>query len=219
MILISDQFKDRLLLAIESAEKAGVCREDLILTGSGALAFEGIKPIPSNIAFAISPDNYSKLLKKNKFLEVIQKTGSISLSSDTQILHNRYRNLNISDKLLFENTLKYTKTVMGLRIVREELELANRVVRANDNDIYNVSRILQFSKSSEWDWTLVRPTLVHTPKNVLLSFFKDSKALIKWIRRKIFKKIAKKISVVNLAVRKLDIGFVIQNQIVRGHLT
>ena len=126
MYKLSAENSKRINQAVSLLNKIGVKNDDLIIVGSSVVALISNRK-PGDIDIALRPSVYKEVLcdphLKN---EVIPESGTINLNTDAQILRNRYAEVRVTDKELFENS-SMTVSVDKYKFARPEIEFAKNI--------------------------------------------------------------------------------------------
>lgn len=199
----------------------GITVEDYVFIGSVVLGVLNLRD-PGDIDVAVTPEVYERIIQSETIKKnIIEKTGTINIHEDCQILKNRYGNVRLNDaKLLTEPSLSFRW--QGFRVVRPELELAKKISRGFDKDKRDVSLLLDYAVRSDvnsWDWSYLKyaKPLTHLETTIAgLGVLRSSpKRFIALFKELIIKRVGRprfwKKRFKDLTVTTIDVGLLVQS--------
>jgi hypothetical protein len=224
---MSKDFQSRLKKSVQEIEDLGISKDDYIVVGSSVMSTLLLRE-PGDIDIAVRPSVYFHLIKdvsiKNR---IIRESGTINISEDCQILLNRYSDIRIFDENLFSEN-KYTFKLNDINFSRPELEVAKKIIRNYDKDIKDVELLMDYAMDNPmWDWnmmSLARPMtikemLIKGLKKVFISPFSTYRKFKIILLRRLNRGLrGTRLSVNTMPVKSLDVGILIQWQMVNGKL-
>jgi hypothetical protein len=207
----------------------GITDEDYVFIGSVVLGVLNLRE-PGDIDVAVTPAAYEKI-SKNATLKynIIEKSGTININKDCQILKNRYSNIRLNDsKLLSEPSLIFHWN--GLRIVRPELETAKKISRGFDKDKRDVSLLLEYAVRSDvtnWDWSYLKYAKPFTKRETIIAGLRvlrsSPKRFVVLFKKLIIEQLGRppfwKKKFKDLSVPTIDIGLLVQNHMLGSEFT
>lgn len=221
-----EELKNRLAMAASYMSRVGLSKRDYIFVGSTVLGALGLRS-PGDIDIALHSAAYTRILRdKTIKKEIIKSSGTINLSSDCQVLRDRYNDIRHNDDKIFADP-ELSFDVLGYRFARPELEMAKKISRNYDKDLIDVDLLIDFAvanNSYKWNWDYLAYARPQSRKELLI------KGLRQCVRRPLHVYRRAKLLLVarfsrglsdrrglrELPTQSLDIGVLIQKQMKMG---
>jgi hypothetical protein len=226
MITIDPSLKKRIDRAFMHLEQYGVHKGECIVVGSTIAAIISER-IPGDIDLAVSPDVYKKLISIPALKEkVIPESGTLDLDQDFQVLLNRYADIRISDRRLFQDS-NLQMNVSGYQFAIFEVEMAKKISRNYDKDLTDIDHFIAFAKKVDtWHWHYLDLAKPFSHKELirrgLKRFFQNPIVAIRKVQDVLVHKLSDglngQLKISALTMPMIDVGVLIQLQSKNGVL-
>lgn len=224
--MIDEELKNRLAIAASFMSRLGLSKGDYIFVGSTVLGALGLRS-PGDIDIALHSAAYKRvLLDKDVKKGVIKLSGTINLSSDCQVLRDRYNDIRLTDDEIFADS-ELSFDALGYRFARPELEMAKKVSRNYDKDMIDVDLLIDFAvanNSYKWNWDYLAYARPRSRKELIkkglskcfrhpLHVYRRAKLLLV---ARFSRGLRVRRSLRDLPTQSLDIGVLVQKQMKMG---
>lgn len=133
-------------------DKFEINKSEICIIGSSVLAANDIRE-NHDLDLALYPKARNRVLERYKNQIEVLPSGTINFSENIQSLWGRYKKIGLLDEELFDDT--YTVTMDGYRVVKIEVEIAQKMERNLEKDRRDLEKIGDvFSRISKYDNSL-----------------------------------------------------------------